>query len=636
VKTCQTKSGRFATLALQATRSLALSLSLAACSYSYAAFAVGVGSAPAEETPPGSDWAYYNKTLDGQRYSPLTQITAKNAASLVEVCRLKVSDQGSFQAGLIVVGDTLYATQANDTIAVDAATCKEKWRHQYHRSQAAILPINRGVAYANGRLFRGTDDARLIALDAQTGSELWTDVVGDARIGEWISAAPVAVNGLVIAGTVAGEFGIRGRVIAFDGISGREVWHFYTIPIDKEVGADTWINTKWNLHGGGGTWSTFTIDPSTDEVFVPVGNPTPDFTPADRPGQNLFSNSVVALDLLSGKVKWWYQTKTNDAQDNDLAAAPVLYRDSHNQERVAVAGKDGYLHIIDRATHKLVAKVAVTTVDAIQQKPSTTGVRMCPGAAGGVEWNGPGFDPVNQSLFVGAVDYCAIFKSNPSSTFTPGGLNYGGTWTPTSDVPTGWITAVDATTGKIKWQFHAESPVVSGITPTAGGIVLGGDNAGNFLVFNSLSGEVLKKVATGGSLSGGVITYLQKGTQYIAFTSGNISRTVFGAAGRPSIVIMALPATAIATTSNLPRVPDAAHGRQVFYGMCAGCHGSEGKNIVYNGGDLTTVRERLSLEQIIAWIRNPKPPMPKVFPEPLQESEEADLKDVAAFVHEWP
>jgi mono/diheme cytochrome c family protein len=164
---------------------------------------------------------------------------------------------------------------------------------------------------------------------------------------------------------------------------------------------------------------------------------------------------------------------------------------------------------------------------------------------------------------------------------------------------------------------------------------MGGDNAGNFLVFNSATGEVLKKMATGGSLSGGVITYDQKGKQYIAFTSGNISRTVFGAIGRPSILILSLPDRKDAAQDQ-PRQPDLSHGRQVFYGMCAGCHGSDGKNISINGNDLTTVKQRMSLEQIRAWLRNPKPPMPKIFPEPLQESEEADLRDVALFLHEWP
>jgi len=445
----------------------------------------------------------------------------------------------------------------------------------------------------------------------------------------------VAWNGLVFTGTAAGEFGIRGRVMAFDAATGREVWRFYTIPNGDEAGADSWANKEWAKHGGGGSWSSVTIDPSNGEIFIPVGNPVPDFTPSDRPGQNLFANCVVVLDALSGKLKWWYQTKADDPQDNDLAAAPILYRDSKYRERVAAAGKDGYLHIIDRDTHKLVVKTAVTTVDAKQLPPSPNGVHMCPGAAGGVEWNGPAFDPVLNSLFVGAVDYCSIFKSNPGSTYVPGGLNYGGTWTPGSAPATGWISALDADTGKIRWQYHAVAPVLSGITPTAGGIVMGGDNAGNFLIFNSANGDVIKKIETGGSLSGGVITYDVAGTQYVAFTSGNISRTVFGATGRPTIIVMAVP-DARAASSGGARMPDAQHGRQLFYGMCAGCHGSDGKNIVLNGNDLTTVGQRKSVAELIAWIKNPKPPMPKAFPEPMQPSEEADLLDVATFLHAWP
>jgi alcohol dehydrogenase (cytochrome c) len=506
--------------------------------------AVEDASAPAATAAytPGGDWPVYNGTLDGQRYSPLAQINLQNAGQLAEVCRLPIAELGSFQSGLIVVGDTMYATTDTDTIALDAATCAVKWRYVYHRHQTTLYPVNRGAAYANGRLFRGTDDARLIALDAHTGAELWTDVVGDARRGELISGAPIAWNGLVFTGTAVGDFGVRGRVIAVDAATGREIWQFYTVPTGSDTGADTWINTRWNAHGGGGTWSSFAIDASSGELFVPVGNPVPDFSPSDRPGLNLFTDCLVVLDALNGRLRWWYQTKTNDSQDLDLGAAPLLYVNGDGDERVAVAGKDGYLHILDRDTHKQIVKTAVTTVDEKQNAPSRAGTKMCPGVAGGVEWNGPGFDPDHQLLFVGAVDYCTIIKSEPGSKFARGSVNNGGSWSPSTEPATGWISAIDANTGKMRWQYHAESPVVSGITPTAGGIVLGGDSAGNFLVFNSLTGAVLKKVATGGALAGGVITYEQRGKQYIAFASGNISRSVWGAPGRPSIVVMALPA----------------------------------------------------------------------------------------------
>ncbi len=202
---------------------------------------------------PGSDWEGYNNSLDGQRYSLLDQINTGNAANLVEVCRARVAARGSLQSGLIVVGDSMFVTTATETFAIDPVTCAIKWQHSYHRGQQPGLSVNRGPAYLNGRVFRGTDDGRLVAIDAATGAEAWTSVVGDASIGEYISGAPLAWNGLVIVGLSGGEFGIRGRIIAYDALTGREVWRFNTIPMGKDVGADTWGDGKWAPHGGGAT-----------------------------------------------------------------------------------------------------------------------------------------------------------------------------------------------------------------------------------------------------------------------------------------------------------------------------------------------------------------------------------------------
>ncbi len=210
--------------------------------------------------------------------------------------------------------------------------------------------MNRGVAYLNGRVFRGTDDGRLLALDATTGQEIWKSVVGDASIGEYVASAPTAWNGLVLIGISGGEFGIRGRILAYDALTGREVWRFNTIPIGKEVGADSWGDSKWATHGGGGTWSTFTVDPITGEVFAPIGNPVPDFAPTDRKGANLFTNSVLVLDARTGELRWWYQLQANDDHDHDLGAAPLLFRNGKHENMLAAAGKDGLLHVVDRAT----------------------------------------------------------------------------------------------------------------------------------------------------------------------------------------------------------------------------------------------------------------------------------------------
>jgi len=268
--------------------------------------AVGVTEAFAQSVTsvPGSDWEGYNKTLDAQRYSPLDQIDVSNVPNLVEVCRARVAALGSLQAGLVVIGDAMFVTTATETFAFDPVTCRIRWQHSYHRSQQPGLTVNRGVAYLNGRVFRGTDDARLVALDAATGAEAWTSIVGDPTLGEYISAAPAAWNGLVIVGISGGEFGIRGRILAYDALTGREVWRFNTIPLGREVGADTWGDAKWAPHGGGASWSTVTIDPVTAEVFAPIGNPVPDFAPADRKGANLFTDSALVLDARNGTLRY--------------------------------------------------------------------------------------------------------------------------------------------------------------------------------------------------------------------------------------------------------------------------------------------------------------------------------------------
>jgi alcohol dehydrogenase (cytochrome c) len=592
-----------------------------------------LSSSANSESSRGSEWEGYNKTLDGQRFSTLNQINTTNASDLSEVCRVRLADRGSLQSGLIMVGDLLFVTTATDTFALDPVTCGVKWKHVYRRSGASVMPVNRGVAYLNGRVFRGTDDARLIALDSQTGLEVWSNVIGDAGVGEFVSGAPVAWNGLVIVGLAVSEAGIRGRIMAYDVATGREVWRFNTVPLGKEVGADTWANTTWAMHGGGSTWSTFTIDPATGELFIPVGNPVPDFLPEERPGANLFTDSVLVLDAQTGELRWWYQLAPHDSYDHDLGAAPMLFRNSRHEEMVAAAGKDGFLHVVSRASHELRFKVPLTTIDAVPIKLTPAGVKVCPGVSGGVDWNGPAMDSPRMMIFVGAVDFCSIVRSGvPGSAWAPGlasAANFGGTWAPSTDSATGWITAVDADSGKIRWKYHAEAAVTAGVTATEGGIVMSGDNKGSFLIFESATGKLLKKVSTGGAVSGGVITYEVRGKQYVAFTSGSVSRTVWGATGRPSIIVMSLPGPpAEVVRSNLP---DAVHGKQVFLTACAVCHGVNGNNV--GGVDLS--KSSMTTEQLVTWIKNPAPPMPKMFPEPLDVDDEVDIRDVAAYLKNW-
>jgi alcohol dehydrogenase (cytochrome c) len=457
----------------------------------------GVGKAT---DPADTDWLSYNGTVDGQRYSPLDQITVQNVASLTEVCRLKVDDSGTFQAGLVQIEGTLYLTNAHDTLAVDAMNCTLRWRNVYRPEQEDVFQINRGVAFANGRLFRGTPDGRMLAIEAASGKTLWRQQVGDPRQGEFFSSVPAIWQGLLIIGAAGSDWGIRGRIMAYEQESGREVWRFYTIPRGKETGAETWKDWKSARYGGGGSWTTYTLDMASGEVFVPVGNPAPDFVPSHRPGANLFTNSMVVLDARTGALKWWYQLTPNDGLDLDLGAAPMLYWNSKGEPIVALGSQDGYLYGIDRETQKRVFMTPVTTIQKPERAPSAKGVHSCPGPVGGVEWNGPAYDQKAKQIVVGAVDWCALIKSDEVD-FQPGKFLLAGSWE-WDAVRTGWVNAVDPDSGALRWQYHADAPVVAGVTPTAGGVTFTGDMGGNFLALESTTGKVLLKTATGGALAG--------------------------------------------------------------------------------------------------------------------------------------
>ncbi len=581
----------------------------------------------------GADWEGYNRTLDGQRYSPLSEINPSNAANLTETCRVSVASRGSLQAGPVVIEDFMYVTTPTETFAIDPVSCAVRWQHTYRRSQEPGLSVNRGVAYLNGRVFRGTDDGRLLALDAATGREIWRNVVGDASIGEYVASAPVAWNGLVLMGTSGGEFGIRGRILAYDALTGKELWRFNTIPIGKEAGAETWGDSKWATHGGGGTWSTFTVDPVTGELFVPIGNPVPDFASMDRRGANLFTNSVLVLDARTGELKWWYQLQANDDHDHDLGAAPILFRNGRNENMLAAAGKDGLLHIVERASHKL--RFQVPRDDCRREAPNryARGNTRLPGRRRrrAVEWTVVR-SQAGMTLFVGSTDLCMILKSESGTSYTPRGLNFGGGVIPSKETATGWVTAVDANSGAVRWKYHSDSPVLGGVTATAGGIVMTGDNNGNFLVFDSESGKLLRKEPTGGAIAGGVVTYWRGGKQYVALTSGNASPAATGTTGRPSIVVMSLPTKPADGTADSAAV-DGARGHQLYVQICEGCHGLEGNRIT--GKDLRSVKSRMNAEQLAAFIRNPTRAMPKIFPESRSADDERDIRDLAAFLSTW-
>jgi alcohol dehydrogenase (cytochrome c) len=595
-------------------------LPAALCCLSAAAFA--------QQATPGSEWLSYNNSLTGQRYSPLKQIDAANVARLGTVCRVQIDGPGSFHAGLIVQGDTLYTGTPRETVALDATTCALRWKYDYRPEDERCGGSSRGVALLDGRIFRGTCDGRLIALDAATGRLLWKTVIASPQLGESTTAAPLAWGGVVYMGIGGSELGVRGRVLAFDAASGRELWRFHTIPMGRETGAETWKKPETAKTGGGGVWGAMSLDVSTGELFVPVGNPWPDIDKHHRPGDNLFTNSVLVLDARSGALKWWHQISPGDWMDLDLVAAPVLYRIG-TRDLVAIAGKDGHVTVVDRDTRRRVFRTPVTTVETIPENPPPQGARMCPGYAGGVEWNGPALDAPNNQLIVGSVDICFNVKLGASSQYVPGTVNFGGTVEPVGEA-TGWITALDRESGAVRWKYHADKPVVAGITPTAGGITFAGDLGGNFLVFDSKSGKVLLKAAAGGAMAGGVVTYEVAGRQYVAFAAGNISRNAFGDLGMPSVVVMTLDPQQAAVARDITSVTsDAALGQRLYAQVCQSCHGPDGNMIADH--KLANLGARRNLAATIEYIKQPKAPMPVLYPALLDEK---SVAAVAAWVHQ--
>lgn len=499
------------------------------------------GNAPTQAEllkSPDTDWLMYNGDYRGQRYSALDQITADNAKKLQVKCVFQVGEIGSFQTGPVVYQGRMYITTPRNTYALKADTCTKLWEHNYTPKGPEPQPANRGVALYDGKLFRGTTDGHLLALDAATGKLLWDNWVADSAKGYFLSAAPIAANGRVYIGEAGADWGANGHIRAFDANTGQLLWTFNVIPTGKEPGAETW--KKGAEHGGGSIWTSLTLDPPSNLLYVSVGNPAPDFNGGLRPGDNLYTDSVVVLDARTGKLAWYAQQIPHDTHDWDTAAAPIVY-DLNDGKYMAVANKGGWLYLYDRVTHKLIGKQETTTHLNADKPVSLTGRRDCPGILGGVEWNGPALDPQQQVLYVNSVDWCATYKLG-ETRYVEGSLYFGGdaTFDPVKDAR-GWVRAYDATTSKPLWAKKMPTPMIAAVTPTAGGVLFTGDQNGDFVVLNAKNGDTLYKFRTGGAIAGGVVTYTVDGQQYVAVTSGNASRSIWLTTGSPTIFVFQVP-----------------------------------------------------------------------------------------------
>ena len=497
------------------------------------------------------DWPSYNRTLDSQRYSPLNQITTANVASMKQVCAFDLGESTNFQSGIIVANSTMYVTTDTNTFAIDPSTCQQKWKHHYDKPTPEGLRVNRGAAYAGGKIFRGVNAGYLMALDANTGQFLWESKMADPAVGESVPAAPIAWNGMVFIGQAGGDNkGVRGRMMAFNQSDGKQVWSFDLVPMTGP-GSETWPpSTDEAPRTGGATWTSYTIDPASGLLYVPAGNAAPDFDIKLRPGLNLYTNSVVVLDAKTGAFKEHYQLTPNDFHDWDVAAAPALIKTSGGRNLIIGAGKDGILHAVDPSQKSEIYKTPVTTIENADTPLSAeTKVRFCPGTQGGVEWNGPAFHPAANLIFVNSVDVCFSLKLTPETLEGEHGKPYTGGTSPTElygtfdpkDKWKGWVTAVNAEDGSVKWKFQSPSPMLAAITATAGGLVLTGDLNGDLYAFDAADGKQLWKQNTGSPIGGGIVTYLTNGKQYVGVATGMASMLWQTTAGNAKVAVYAVP-----------------------------------------------------------------------------------------------
>jgi alcohol dehydrogenase (cytochrome c) len=485
-------------------------------------------------------WLTYSGDYSGARHSPLTQITPGNVARLVPrwIFQTGTMTRGrGFEATPLVHDGVMYVTGSNNLAwALDANTGRPFW--EYRRELPADLtygaraPVNRGFGLLGDHLFMVTLDAHLLALDRKTGGVVWDVVLADYKIGYSATMAPLVVKDKVIVGISGGEYPTRGFLDAYDPQTGRRLWRFYTVPAPGEPGSETWpASAEVLARGGGGTWVTGSYDPSLNLLYWGTGNPNPDYYGADRKGDNLYTNALIAVDADTGVLKWHYQFTPHDTHDWDSNHVPVLADLTIGgvpRKVVMVANRNGFFYVLDRATGKLLTGTPFTETTWAREigsdgKPIVLndGSKGClPDQWGGTNFMPPSFDAALGLFFVTARETCASYTPQPPE-IAPGRIAFGGVVRAEADKAYGALRALDAATGQRRWEFRYPSAAMAGVMSTAAGLVFAGDNEGNFTAFDAKTGTALWHYSTGSPIWGAAaMTHLLDGRQQVVIAAG--------------------------------------------------------------------------------------------------------------------
>lgn len=555
------------------------------------------------------NWILPQKNYANNRFSGLAEITPQNVGTLAKAWTTQIADDGEQEAAPLVWNGTMFvATPHDGVLALDATNGKLRWQYPYSPKYVLAFAVSRGVGLSDGKIFLATQDCRVIALDASTGKETWNvdgcpNLPYNNKQNNWFSMAAYVYKDTVILGTAGGDFGNVGHVLAFSTADGHRVWDWQTIPGPGQPGHETWPGTSWQ-HGGAAVWSGVTIDPETQTVFVGPGNPGPDLTTYGRQGKNLYTNSIVALDVAGGapKVRWYYQLLQNDTHDADPAMYPVLFDGKVNgtdRKLVAIGDKASNFVILDRADGKLLYRMALDKQTGINDAPTTAGTFGCPNHGGGIEWNGGAYDPGTNFFLVPSTEECATWRLLQVHPVYVPGRPYEGGALPKRRNGTGKVTAIDVGTGKIVWTHPLPYPGEGGVTVTKSGLAFTTDLGGHFYAFEPKTGNVLWQSDTGSSNVAAPTVYRAGGSEYVALLSGeagnqqtpNIPKTHGSVLTAYKLGPIASPianssanqtVASVKNTAQPPSVGSApytpqqvAAGQKLYTQYCAGCHGAQ-------------------------------------------------------------
>src|SRR5215470_15001140 len=502
------------------------------------------------------NWMTYSGTYASQRYSTLRQITPTNVKNLEQKWIFQAESLEKFETTPLVVDGIMYITQApSDALALDPKTGRVFWVYRYYNApdvKPCCGSVNRGLAILGDTLFLSTLDAHLVALDAKTGRPLWNTKVANSNAGYAMTVAPLVVKDKVIVGVAGGEFGIRGFIAAYDVRTGREAWRFNTIPGPGEPGHETWeAGDAWQ-HGGGAVWVTGSYDPALNLTYWGTGNPGPDWNAGQRAGDNLYSDSVLALDADTGKLKWFYQFTQNDAYDYDSTQVPVLVDANWNgtpRKLMMWANRNGFFYVLDRTNGQFLRGNAFVKVNWASglaakgrpvQTPQPKNAPTFPGVQGATNWYSPSFSPRTGLFYVSSwEDYASVFVEEeqkyeegrrfvggrPTSPF-PGAQNVpalkrGPVTVWTEAAGHGAVVAIDLQTGDKKWKFPMTDVTDSGILTTASDVLFTGSREGYFHALDARTGALLWKTSLGGQIDSGPMTFEVEGKQYVSVAAGH-------------------------------------------------------------------------------------------------------------------